>query len=1224
MTAFESSTLFDLLPIGAYRSTTDGRQLRANAALVRLNGYASEAELLAAVKDIDREWYVEPGRRQRFLDLMQRNGRVVNFVSQIYRHKTRERIWIRENAHVVRDANGDVLCFEGTVEDITESQQALQDLSDSERRFRALTEKARVLTLVCDAQGRISYASEATRSMLGRTNASMVGSRLTDWVHPDDAAAVHDALGAAARDEIADGEAIYRFRHADGSWHQLATLASNYLQEEAVQGIVLNCRDATERLRAEAAERALIENESRWKLALESAGDGVWDCDLLTGTQVFSRRFLDMYGLTEQDVATTDGQIDLRTHPDDVARRDQARQAHFDGLSPTYVSEHRIRCKDGSWKWVLSRGMLISRDEQGRPRRLIGTHTDITERKRAETAMQELLAELRDRSVQMQTILGSAGQGMCLADRDGRLAIYNQQFCELLDLPPSLLDTHPRLEDVTRFQLERGDFGEQGEWVDAEARAYVQGNADLLLSQPPSRYLRTTRAGRVLEVRTVPVPSGGFVRSFNDVTDYLQTERSLKRLNLLLEATQSLAHLGGWEVDLRTRQVFWTREVYRILEISPDAFTPTMDNTARFFTPESARQVAAAIADSHSRGTPPETELQMVTAKGRLIWIHAVSMVSRENGEIVKRTTVIQDITERKQTEAALRENEARWKLALESAGDGVWDWDIARGTEVFSPRFQEMYGFADGEMPDGAQALDDRTHPDDRAAMQQARQDHFDGRTASYVNEHRLRCKDGSWKWILSRGMVISRDANGRPLRMIGTHTDITDRKNAEALVWQQANFDPLTGLPNRRMLRDRLAQELKKTARDGRQLAILFVDLDHFKEVNDTLGHDAGDQLLIEAAQRIRSCVRDSDTVARMGGDEFTLVVSELDNTQRLDRILHDVLQAMATHFQIGDEQVYVSASIGITIYPTDGREVETLFRNADQALYVAKGGGRNRFSYFTPTLQQAAQARARLANDLRAGVALAQFHLVYQPIVSLTDGQVRKAEALLRWQHPSRGPVSPAEFIPIAEATGLIIEMGEWVFRQATQQAVRWRARHHPDFQVSVNKSPVQFHNDAGRQQRWGEHLAAIGLPGAGIVIEITEGLLLDTSAAVTEQLRQLRDAGIQVSLDDFGTGYSSLTYLQRFDIDTIKIDQSFVRNLASGSTDLALCKAIIVMAHELGMQVIAEGVETREQLALLVAAGCDFGQGYLFARPMTAADFDNFMENAGIDIGPLAQG
>lgn len=826
MSGTELSTLFDLLPIGAYRSSTDGRQLRANAALVRLNGYACEQEMLAGVTNIDNEWYVELGRRQLFLDMMARDGRVVNFVSQIYRHKTRERIWVRENAHAVRDASGAVLFFEGVVEDITESQQTLQDLSDSEHRFRALTEKARVLTLVCDAQGQITYASEAARGMLGHAPEVLVGSPLARWIHAQDTARIRDELDAIARDEVPGVEFIHRFRHADGSWHQLASLASNCLQENAVQGIVLNCRDATERLRAEAAERKLIENESRWKLALESAGDGVWDCDLLTGASVYSRRFLDMYGLASDDTTVNDGQINLRTHPDDVAQRDRARQAHIDGLTPTYVSEHRILCKDGSWKWILSRGMLISRDAQGRPRRLIGTHTDIT-------------------------------------------------------------------------------------------------------------------------------------------------------------------------------------------------------------------------------------------------------------------------------------------------------------------------------------------------------------------------------------------------------------DRKNAETLVWQQANFDPLTGLPNRRMLRDRLARELKKTAREGKQLAILFVDLDHFKEVNDTQGHDAGDRLLIEAARRISACVRDSDTVARMGGDEFTLVLSDLDNEERLDRILHGVLQAMATHFQIDDEQVYISASIGITIYPGDGQEVETLFRNADQALYVAKGSGRNRFSYFTPALQLAAQSRVRLAHDLRAGVALGQLHLVYQPIVSLADGQINKAEALLRWRHPTRGSVSPVEFIPVAETTGLISEMGEWVFRQATQQAVSWRRRHHPDFQVSINKSPVQFHNDAGRQQSWSEHLSAIGLPGTGIAVEITEGLLLDTSAVVTEQLQQLHDAGIQVSLDDFGTGYSSLTYLQRFDIDTIKIDQSFVRNLAPDGTDLALCKAIIVMAHELGMQVIAEGVETREQLALLIAAGCDFGQGYLFAKPMAVADFDHFIDNGGIDIGALAQ-
>jgi len=576
---------------------------------------------------------------------------------------------------------------------------------------------------------------------------------------------------------------------------------------------------------------------------------------------------------------------------------------------------------------------------------------------------------------------------------------------------------------------------------------------------------------------------------------------------------------------------------------------------------------------------------------------------------------MIQDITERKLAEASLRDSEERLKLALDSAGDGVWDWDIPSGVEIFSDRCREMYGYSKEEMSDLASDLDQQAHPDDLANLLKDRRAHFDGLTPTYVNEHRMRCKDGSWKWILSRGMVISRDADGKPLRMIGTHTDITDRKNAQALIWQQANYDALTGLPNRRMLRDRLEQEIKRIDRDGKQLAILFVDLDHFKEVNDTLGHDAGDQLLIEAARRIRSCVRESDTVARMGGDEFTLVLSELNVDKQLDRILGDVLAAMSSLFQLGNEQVFISASIGITMYPGDGTEVETLFKNADQALYVAKGAGRNRFSFFTSELQEAAQNRVRLAGDLRGGLAEDQFHLVYQPIVALLDGSVHKAEALIRWQHPVRGLISPAEFIPIAESTGLIIEIGEWVFRRAAAQAVIWRRLYDPDFQVSINKSPIQFHNDAGRQGTWVAHMQEIGLAGNGLVIEITEGLLLDTSSAVTQQLLQLRDAGIQVSLDDFGTGYSSLTYLQRFDIDYLKIDQSFVRNLVPGCTELALCKAIIVMAHELGMKVIAEGVETAEQRDLLTAAGCDYGQGYLFARPMPAQELDLLLAKPG---------
>jgi diguanylate cyclase (GGDEF)-like protein/PAS domain S-box-containing protein len=442
----------------------------------------------------------------------------------------------------------------------------------------------------------------------------------------------------------------------------------------------------------------------------------------------------------------------------------------------------------------------------------------------------------------------------------------------------------------------------------------------------------------------------------------------------------------------------------------------------------------------------------------------------------------------------------------------------------------------------------------------------------------------------------------------------DITHKKQSEELIWRQANFDQVTGLPNRHMFHDRLEQEIKKASRSAQQLALLFIDLDRFKEINDTLGHDAGDILLVETAHRISNCVRESDSVARLGGDEFTVILLEVDDTRNIERVSQCILEKLAEPFQLRDEVVYISASIGITIYPNDASSVEDLLKNADQAMYVAKSKGRNQSSYYTSTLQDAAQERRRLINDLRDALAANQFLLYFQPIMAIGTGHILKAEALLRWQHPERGLVSSMEFIMLAEETGLINEIGDWVFKESARWAKRWRDQYAKDFQVSVNVSPIQFQSGGHFCDEWEAYLRSINLAGKNIVIEITESLLLNAAKGVTYRLLKFRDAGIQVAIDDFGTGYSSLSYLKKFDIDYLKIDKSFVDNLETDANDMVLSEAIIVMAHKLGLKVIAEGVEAEAQLKLLSNSGCDYAQGHLFSKPVPPEEFEELLKES----------
>lgn len=447
--------------------------------------------------------------------------------------------------------------------------------------------------------------------------------------------------------------------------------------------------------------------------------------------------------------------------------------------------------------------------------------------------------------------------------------------------------------------------------------------------------------------------------------------------------------------------------------------------------------------------------------------------------------------------------------------------------------------------------------------------------------------------------------DEHGRVLRRIALLSDISEEKRLADILWQHANYDQLTALPNRRLFQDRLQQEIDGMQRAGRALALLFIDLDRFKEVNDTLGHATGDRLLTDAARRICACVRTTDTVARLGGDEFTVIMSDLLTTERVGIVAQEIVDTLTRPFHIDAETIYLSASVGVTLYPTDATVMADLLKNADQAMYAAKNSGRNRFHYFTAEMQAVTLARLQLIREMRIALAIGQFEVYFQPMVELRQGRIVKAEALLRWHHPKRGLVYPGEFIPAAEDSGLINEIGEWVFREAAAWVLSRQGQGGGPFQVSVNKSSVQFMT-AHTEDSWLDWMQKIGLAGESLVIEVTESLLLSDRPAILEKLRQFRRAGIGLAIDDFGTGYSSLSYLKKFDVDYLKIDRDFIRDLTTDPSDRALVEAIILMSRKLGIQVIAEGVETQEQRDWLVAAGCDYAQGYLFAHPASVGE------------------
>jgi diguanylate cyclase (GGDEF)-like protein/PAS domain S-box-containing protein len=466
-------------------------------------------------------------------------------------------------------------------------------------------------------------------------------------------------------------------------------------------------------------------------------------------------------------------------------------------------------------------------------------------------------------------------------------------------------------------------------------------------------------------------------------------------------------------------------------------------------------------------------------------------------------------------------------------------------------------------------------------------------------------------------RSIAAAYDQDNRVRHYIEIGTDITETKKAEELVWRQGNYDVLTGLPNRHLFLERLGQHIERARKDKGGFTLLVIDLDRFKDVNETLGHSSGDLILKEAAQRLLGATGESDTVARLGADEFAVLLisahAPSEDAHAVERAARSIIAGMAKPFQIGDETLHLSASVGLTHYPKDAADMESLVKHANQAMYTAKQQGRNRYAYFSHFMQERAEARRQLIKDLRAAIAARRIDVHYQPIVCLATGRMKKAESLVRWTHPQKGLVSPTEFIPLCEESGLIVELGELIFETVVRDVGAWHRELGSQLQVGINVSPVQLLSGRESCERCFAMARKAQLDDRSLVIEVTEGALLDNNPYVVQQLRQIAGHGMELALDDFGTGYSSLAYLKKFDFQFLKIDRAFVMHLEAGTTDYALCEAMITMAHKLGMKVIAEGLETVEQMRLLRQAGCDFGQGFLFSPAVPAAVLSDWIRS-----------
>ena len=605
-------------------------------------------------------------------------------------------------------------------------------------------------------------------------------------------------------------------------------------------------------------------------------------------------------------------------------------------------------------------------------------------------------------------------------------------------------------------------------------------------------------------------------------------------------------------------------------------------------------------------GGQPEQFETLVAARG--MWF-SISVYSPRPGHFVAMFDVI---TERKRAEHELRRVHERLSLAQRMAGAGVWDWNIVDGELAWSDEFFHLFGL-DPRTDDASFDTWRRVvHPDDLQKAEAVINASIQDRTPLF-NQYRIVLPGGEVRWIDAFG-DITYDAQGHAQRMIGICVDANERKQAEAQIEFLAHHDPLTRLPNRFVAKERLKMAMAYADRANESIALLFLDLDNFKAINDTLGHSAGDLLLIEVAQRLQACLRETDTVSRQGGDEFLIILANITDLDDVSDAAAKIVAALAAPCEIEGHALAVTVSVGIAIYPNDARDTDALMQRADTAMYHAKDNGGNDYTFFNEQMNAAVAEAHAIRSELRQALADGEFELYYQPQIDLASGRIVGAEALLRWHSPKRGLVLSEAFIPIAEDCGLIVPIGDWVLQEACRQAVRWQQDGLPELSIAVNLSALQFRRGDLRQSVI-QALGDSGLDPSCLELELTESILIMEAEHALDTVRHLKSLGIRFSIDDFGTGYSSLAYLKRFPIDKLKIDQSFVRDMDTNPEDAAIVHAIIQMARALNLKTLAEGIETEATIEHLRIHHCDEAQGFYFSRPLPAKAFADYLMAAG---------